>query len=384
MNPILYLIRDLWGLAGLVALTAILTEFGLSLWRWRRRRTDSRVDCDGYADRDWLAAHLAECDTLTFDWQPYVGYRHRPLRGRTLTIGADGRRRTWQPDHRSAGPLRIWVFGGSTVFGVGARDDFTIPSILAEALAARGVAAAVENRGVISYVMAQEAIALSEALKRGERPDVAIFYDGVNDVICALQSGRAGWPYRADKRAEEFMLLNRPRELARATLAATFPRLTKRLVRRASPPASGPSDRLADDVVEFYAGTVRQLKALADAYGIRLFAVWQPTLYSKTQQSPYEARICAGFAPESRRLFAEVYERRRKHPYLSTLPEALDLSDVVRDHRETLFLDPFHLTEGGNTGVVEALMPRILEATRRKLMRSEDDSGDRLGHTPPP
>lgn len=363
MSLILSFLRDLWTLVGLGILAAMLAEFGLRLWHRRRRRPDPRAACDGYADRDWLAAHLAECDSLAFDWRPYVGYGHRPHIGRTLTIEADSRRRTWKPERRPDAPLRIWVFGGSTIFGVGSRDDATIPSALAKALVARGVAADVENRGVVSYVLAQEAIAFCEALRRGDRPDIAIFFDGVNDVICAAQSGRAGWPYRADKRAAEFMLLNRPRDLAWAAAAASFPRLGKRLAFGAGTPAAHHlASGIADEILELYAGGVRQLKAVAAAHDVTPFFIWQPTVYGKLRKSAYEARIGAEFAAESRSLFDEVYDRRRSHAQLAALPEALNLSDMFGDRPETLFLDPFHLTEDGNAVVAEALVPHVLAA----------------------
>lgn len=79
---------------------------------------------------------------------------------------------------------KVWVFGGSTVYGIGTPDWATIPSYLAHELNAESSACwEVTNLGVEGYVTNQEAILLMQQLKAGRRPDVAIFYDGVNESL---------------------------------------------------------------------------------------------------------------------------------------------------------------------------------------------------------
>ena len=50
------------------------------------------------------------------------------------------------------------MFGGSTMWGTGARDACTIPSLLARALQGRGMSLEIINFGETGYVRTQEVI----------------------------------------------------------------------------------------------------------------------------------------------------------------------------------------------------------------------------------
>ena len=104
-----------------------------------------------------------------------------------LNIDADGVRHTVEPDMRFAKeePLLIWAFGGSTMFGWGMSDDYTLPSqlqmALQEALPNRYVQ--VVNFGTPGYTSAQEVALFTAYLRdRDDTPDMVLFLDGLNEV----------------------------------------------------------------------------------------------------------------------------------------------------------------------------------------------------------
>ena len=80
------------------------------------------------------------------------------------------------------------MLGGSSLWGFGARDDQTIPSLLARKLLERGISVEVKSLSELGYVSTQEVIGLFRELQEGYRPDVVIFYDGVNDTTSAVLS----------------------------------------------------------------------------------------------------------------------------------------------------------------------------------------------------
>jgi hypothetical protein len=89
------------------------------------------------------------------------------------------------------GALRILCFGGSTMMGMGARDDHTIPAVLVRHLRGHGYRVSVTNYGQLGHNSTQEEITLQQFLKSGERIDAALFYDGINEMACAEQTGYA-------------------------------------------------------------------------------------------------------------------------------------------------------------------------------------------------
>ncbi|MGQ0571162.1 MAG: hypothetical protein ACT4P5_16800, partial [Armatimonadota bacterium] len=58
-------------------------------------------------------------------WHSYVYWRRKPFHGKYINVDDAGLRRTWNntpspsPDH-----IKLFMFGGSTMWGTGARDEF--------------------------------------------------------------------------------------------------------------------------------------------------------------------------------------------------------------------------------------------------------------------
>ena len=69
-------------------------------------------------------------------------------------MNQNGPRATWNPPPRNGAddppPVRLFTFGGSTMRGWGARDDYTIASYLSELLDEKGYPAEVTNHGQIT------------------------------------------------------------------------------------------------------------------------------------------------------------------------------------------------------------------------------------------
>ena len=91
------------------------------------------------------------------------------------------------------------MLGGSSLWGFGARDDHTIPSLIARELHEHGVRVEIRNLAEIGYVSTQEMIALSASSSRAIGPDLVLFYDGVNDTTSALLEGEADAHHQRDQ-----------------------------------------------------------------------------------------------------------------------------------------------------------------------------------------
>jgi len=123
---------------------------------------------------------------LGFIYQPWVQFSEPSFSGKLVHVDRDVRgfpiRRTVNSVNQSDRPvIDIFVFGGSTTFGYYVSDEHTWPSYLSQILNERsGVEVRVTNYGRGYFNPSQEAILLSDLLKSGHRPSLALFMDGVN------------------------------------------------------------------------------------------------------------------------------------------------------------------------------------------------------------
>jgi hypothetical protein len=122
--------------------------------------------------------------------EPYVLWRQKPYSGRSITITAAGLRDT-PGSHCGGDAYKVFTFGGSAMWGVGAADSETIPAFLRAMLEEVGRPVCVTNYAQIGYVFGQNVTELIDLLMQGERPDLVISYDGHNDVYVAFEQGLA-------------------------------------------------------------------------------------------------------------------------------------------------------------------------------------------------
>jgi lysophospholipase L1-like esterase len=316
-------------------------------------------------------------ESLEERWQPYVYFRPKPFHGKTITVGPDGLRATWQPtaaSWTSAGKnaVKVLVLGGSSLWGLGARDDQTIPSLLARKLHERGLNVEIKNLAELGYVSTQELIGLTRELQEGYRPDVVIFYDGVNDTTSALLSGEAGLTTNEINRRREFNLLQSPRRLAgvlaeKLVVDSGSYRLARalrsRLGQRTATPTSSLSEdsmrRLAADVADRYAANVKIAETLARGYGFRPLFFWQPTIFNKPELTAAERDEAQKYA-WTEPTFRTVYERISESRELKADPAFHNLSQIFAHEKSLAFIDYCHTTETANARIAETIAAAVV------------------------
>lgn len=329
----------------------------------------------------WFSEYERErVQSFALRWEPYVYHRRVPHSGTYINVDSAGHRATVQAP-TSSRARKVFFFGGSTMFGSFQRDGWTIPSVAARTLDSLGVEDVhVVNYGETGYVSTQEAVALWLALRDGERPDVVVFYDGINDVAAAVQTGRAGWPQNEFNRAREFQLgrtvyhwQRGPGSEVRAFtallgIAVGRSLLVQRvLAMKGSPPPVWDASALANDVMQSYAATTRLVEALAERFDFRAVFVWQPTVHATAKAlSPYEANLRRTLEEDpASQLMATVHLRivERIDSVMSDQgsPAFLNRSHVFDGIADQIFVDAIgHTVEAANPLIVASLMPALL------------------------
>ena len=235
----------------------------------------------------------------SFIYEPFTEFRERPFKGKYVNVDSNGFRVTknqgpWPPEREKY--FTVFLFGGSTTFGLGVPDDQTIASYLQALLATAGLAreARIYNFGQESYYSTQERIFFEKLITAGRRPEMAIFIDGLNDAH--LYDDR---PPSAS-RIEEALAGNSAAPplqifvkvpMVRAALA-----IRKRLGFSENDAAHkergmAAMDRVAcrdeavlRNVINRYVENKKMIEAVASAYGVRTVFVWQPVPLYKYEQ----------------------------------------------------------------------------------------------------
>ncbi len=365
-----------WDMIGITALLIIIVEFIslglLSLLDTDPRQRDFRLDSDAYAGAPWVVGYFEEDASLRARWNPYTYWTMAPFDGRYIHIDKKGHRQTVLPTEAD-GP-RVFMFGGSTMWGTGSRDAYTIPSQVADALGRQGVRANVINFGEIGYVSTQEVLALMLELREGNVPDVVVFYDGINDVISAIHNKVAGIPHNEYRRRAEFNLLSRSRAgdynrefLSRCVNHSATVRITRAVLRRIGPNktvaeakqvAKRGSPELAAGVTNAYMKNIEIVKLLADQYGFAALFYLQPVIFGKSKLSPYEQMQIEAATPY-REFFDSCYGAIAREA--GQVDGFRDISGILAGCEEPCFLDFMHVDEEANGLVAESIARDLMK-----------------------
>lgn len=305
-------------------------------------------------------------------YAPYTQFEVRPFSGRFYTVTQAGYRENWVngPWPPSRDNLTIFFFGGSTAQGQ-TSNETTIASFLQDVLQHRlgdGRRVYVYNFGRSSYQSTQEKILFQELLIHGYIPDVAVFLDGLND-FCFADGKPSGWGTLQalyDRYHEDY--LRRVRGLGAGAdwgrgldFLASLPlvRLAHAIgthiqVRRPkynlpspdrSPGAFADPAPPVDSLlvaIDRYRENVRQIRALADVYGVTPFFVWQPIPTYK-----YDLAFHA-FLPD--RLYCHTNSRfgypiMAKQVSIKRPDENFVwAADIQENAKENLYVDAVHYT----------------------------------------
>jgi len=278
-------------------------------------------------------------------------------------------------------PVDVFFFGGSTMFGSFQRDEHTIPAEFARIAAADGVPVRVLNQGRMGYVNWQEVLQLEELVTRGSVPDVAVFYDGFNDLLSQFGLGPHDEPTHLGAREIDERLrvgVEPGQESLRKALRREWTersavhRLARRLgiVEREATGIgtiessfrgvqSDRPERRGVEAAAIHARGVEIARRLASSYGFESAFFWQPSLYSKrVRPGEEELAKTLGADPPSWRTADRAARSRLRAP-------VRDVGDALDPVRSPVMYDFVHTNEAG----ARAVARRLYEDLRPRLTR---------------
>ena len=339
------------------------------LWSYTHYvKQDPRPKLTIYQEEPWNETYWFELDKATQGayYQDYIGWRTKPYQGEYVQVNQNGLRVTPSADC-SLEAFKVFMFGGSTMWGVGAPDSGTIPSYFQKLLSNRRSEQpiCVVNFGILAGVSTQGVIQLQEELKRGNIPDWVIFYDGANDVIAAYQSGRAGSVQFSNMIKDRFegtepLAFRLHRSFASFKILASLAQKIKGgqpFVWTYLRPGVY-NDTLATEVATIYLQNQKMVSVLAETYGFTDYFFWQPLVFTGNKPlTPEEKGYIDSLDPGLITLYNKVY------PIIADAAlERANLYYIVNvfdNETEQVFIDYVHISPHGNKRIAEEMFASI-------------------------
>ena len=343
-----------------------------TVWQEPVKMTDEdlpRAHTSYYASVAWAKQYWREFSlSRPVLYHDYVIWRRSSFSGQFININRDGIRLTPGAEC-SANSYKVFAFGGSTMWGTGSPDWATIPAYLqADLNALKHGPVCVMNFGESAYVSMQGMIALEEQLQLGNVPDLVIFYDGVNDVYAAYQSGRPTHQNFNDIAAK----LHNGRSSSSSFVAwiesSNLFQLYKRLVTelRKEPPKELVTYKtmgvdtatLSDAVVQKYLRNYQIVDALARKYGFKFAFFWQPVIsIGDKPLTSEEQDMKKQMDPALIELYEAVY--RRVQRVANEYENLYYIAEMFNSLDSGIWIDYAHVTPVGNRLIAEKIFGEI-------------------------
>lgn len=328
-------------------------------------------------------------------YRSFIGYRRQKYKGQAVTIGEDGFRESINHAYQNS----VWFFGGSTMWGTGADDGRTIPSLFAKQSGED-----VLNLGESGFNTIQELIQLQIMLAKGYVPKEVVFYDGVNDgyYFCQRDSNdqiRHAYTSRwitlksdyddAMRKLKARPILNADRFVNQARdffklplrfFRKEFDSLGNKLDLSSDIPILSMSmskkylhcddDEFAKSAARITINSWRSAAAILKKRGISVWFVLQPSAAFMPQK--YRLDYIVNVKKQaiinesaSYRSFYDTLksEFRRSCDRFGDCSNFIDLSELFFDVDENIFIDTCHVSPNGNAMVSKALLSRIRKVT---------------------
>jgi lysophospholipase L1-like esterase len=346
------------------------------------REVSSYYRTQGWAPLHWQEFHASRRQK----YRPYVLWRRGAFSGQTINIDENGVRAT---PGAVCGPAsyKVFVLGGSTVWGTGSPDWGTLPAHLQNELR-RGNSrpVCVENFGESAYVSTQSVLQLLLELQHGNLPNLVVSYEGPNDVFSAYQSGKAGVHENLDQLVAAFEGKTTVEQHAVGQLMRSMNlfALTEDLVQKVTHQEEGPvklrtyqtlgidQGSLTASVVNTYLGNYDIVDGLSRKYGFDFRFIWPPYIgIGNKPLLPEEQTLAREVDPALDSIYKSVHQSVVAS--IPRYPKLVDIAGVFDSRSDLIWIDDMHVTPDGNQ-ILAAEIAKLVTASHNQVPDEEGRS----------
>lgn len=342
-------------LAFLLIVINIISYFIIDLFDRRNHQKGSKMPAIINENYFEIKAEFSQLET---EYKPFIGWSRKPIKKKFTNIDSSGNRATVNQNINSDRVIRF--FGGSTMWGTGVDDFNTIPSLFDKCSNKNEII----NHGESGFNARQNLEVLINLIQKNKYTDIAVFYDGVNDVehLCRKQIIIPGHGREVQMR-NELSTINSTQSyfkgkdsifgLSKNLISKLFFKNTVRLIQKVfgkftkveqvSPYCCHSNPKRAQAVAMNLLNSWRITHQLASANNIKFIAILQPNAFLGNVKKDYlhlEQKEPLGIN------FSEVYKILRKE--IVAYDWIYDFTEIFDNENKALYFDFCHVNEYGN------------------------------------
>jgi len=281
---------------------------------------------------------------------------------------------------------KIFMLGGSTLWGFNVSDQETIPSYVARELNSVSSDFTVMNYSNPGYNSSQEVNYLIKKLKKGNIPNTVIFYDGCNDLQVKTMYTVPQSVYHEQEIIDNIGNIwnfDRPNlDVNRSIFGIEFisnlhqfafkyiklyrypNKIFNKILKRTAQPEQqiythqfNPMDAeyISNLVAEEFLTNVALLDKLAQVYKFNYILVWQPLIYNKENKTTEETSVFNKYDKN----FGQVYDLALKKIESKQSKYFYNLTTIFNSYTNSFFIDPCHVTGEGNEIIAKKIVELI-------------------------
>lgn len=307
-------------------------------------------------DQDYAKMVFQDYNRVQHQYEPFVGWKMLPYKGKTLTVNAAGERTHDIPQDGKKEKV-VHFFGGSTMWGEGSDDQHTIPALFSAA----NQEYEVHNHAQLAYNSRQELDALISLYSRDVKADLVIFYDGVNDAaflcpkdIAQLPAHRLVPMYREKLYAGKFAPVKEiVAKVFYEDILKVVHKLTYKPVPGWSPYDCYSNPDKAEEIASMMMKNWEMAHEIVTNRGGRFIAVLQPAAFigkPRTDHLKLDGELGKNFEEIYKRLKQKIAERN--HDWITDLSDSFDGDDYI-------YIDFCHVSPNGNEIMAKKISERV-------------------------
>lgn len=242
--------------------------------------------------------------------------------------------------------VTIYFFGGSTLFGVHAADNETIPSYFATLCKEKGIQKNIRvvNYGVPTYFSYQELMLFFQLLQQDKTPKLAVFLDGLNDFLSINEAShkRPMLNHYFQTIFNAAAPVNHAEELERSF------QYSFRL------PSKDSVSVMSKQLINTYLKTQEQIRTLAKTYNVQTCFFLQPVPFFDYTGAAKDPVCDKNDRPQFQLIYSELEKKA------TAIPGFYFLGHMLKEETGYPFADALHYSPTFSKKIAAAMFEQML------------------------